>query len=217
MQGNFPRFEDPGFPLILPFIYPPRNFHDRNMGPMGLAAVLCNMCFSPYRLGPMCFMIVLYTSYTTAGTDHEDPNHWRDSCCETGDIVFQVVLHVTLNLVPISGLIMGSLGVADPITVRKLCLAIGSLHILVPGLMIHSLHGLRQPGNDRCLPWKKEEFKGTHYQHSWRNWNPKFSWFIFNNNTLRKLIAEISNVPSASCHTKYPETAAPPSRTINHP
>ena len=128
---------------------------------MGLAAVLCNMCFSPYRLGPMCFMIVLYTSYTTAGTDHEDPTDWRDSC-ETGDIVFQVVLHVTLNLVPISGLIMGSLGVADPITVRKLCLAIGSLHILVPGL-IHS-HGLSQGMTVGCL--EKEEFKGTHYQHS---------------------------------------------------
>eukprot|EP00435_Cladocopium_sp_Y103_P025773 s361_g6.t1 len=58
---------------------------------------------------------------------------------KTGDIVFQVVLHVTLNLVPITGLIIGSLGVVDPITVRKLCLAIGSLHILA--FYFLSFHG----------------------------------------------------------------------------
>lgn len=58
---------------------------------------------------------------------------------KTGDIVFQLVLHLTLNLIPITGLIIGSLGLVDPITVRKLCLAIGSLHILA--FYFLSFHG----------------------------------------------------------------------------
>ena len=56
------------------------------------------------------------------------------------------MLHLTLNLIPIAGLIIGSLGLVDPITVRKLCLAIGSLHILVPGLQGANGLGL-EPGS----------------------------------------------------------------------
>ena len=50
---------------------------------------------------------------------------------KAGDVIFQLLLHTSLNLIPITALILSAIGLANKVMVCKLCLVIGTIHILV--------------------------------------------------------------------------------------
>lgn len=51
---------------------------------------------------------------------------------KAGDVIFQLLLHTSLNLIPITALILSAIGLANKVMVCKLCLVIGTIHILAP-------------------------------------------------------------------------------------